>query len=94
MANEQALQDLYKEFVKTGYRGSKEDFKGLMSSNDDAFQDGYKSFTSTGYNGNENDFAELLGVTVPVKKKRKFTREWRWNFGRWSITIRRSSSNF
>ena len=69
MANEQALQDLYKEFVKTGYRGSKEDFKGLMSSNDDAFQDGYKSFTSTGYNGNENDFAELLGVTVPVKKK-------------------------
>ena len=48
MANEQALQDLYREFVKTGYRGSKEEFKGLMSSNDDAFQDEYKSFTSTG----------------------------------------------
>ena len=69
MANEQALQDLYREFVKTGYRGSKEEFKGLMSSNDDAFQDGYKSFTSTGYNGSEDDFAELLGVTVPQKKK-------------------------
>ena len=70
MANEQALQDLYREFVKTGYRGSKEEFKGLMSSNGDAFQDGYKSFTSTGYNGSEDDFAQLLGVTVPQKKKK------------------------
>jgi len=67
--NEEAFQDLYEEFVNTGYRGTKADFKVLMQENREAFLDGYKSFTSTGYNGSEQDFATLIGVNVPVKKK-------------------------
>ena len=67
--NEQAFDDLYKEFVRTGYRKSKEDFKILMSTNLDAFTDGFNQFVNTGYNGDEAAFAELIGVEVPVKKK-------------------------
>ena len=67
--NEQAFQDLYEEFVNTGYRGSRADFKELLSSNPDAFNDGFQSFVETGYNGTQDDFATLIGVTNPVKKK-------------------------
>ena len=68
--NEQAFDDLYQEFVETGYRGSKDAFKELMSTNPDAFLDGYQSFTETGYNGSQSDFAELLGVVDPTVKKK------------------------
>ena len=73
--NEEAFQDLYEEFVNTGYRGTKADFKVLMQENREAFLDGYNSFTSTGYNGSEQDFATLIGVNVPVKKK-TFKKIW------------------
>ena len=70
--NQQAFNDLYNEFVRTGYKGSPNDFKTLMNTNPNAFNDGYKLFTNTGYNGSESDFANLIGVNVPeveVKKK-------------------------
>ena len=67
--NEQAFNDLYKEFVNTGYRGSKDDFKVLLQTNPDAFSDGYSAFTSTGYKGSDEDFAKLMGVVNPLKKK-------------------------
>ena len=67
--NEQAFNDLYEQFVKTGYRGAKSDFKTLMSTNSDAFNEGFGEFTRTGYNGDADAFATLLGVTNPLKKK-------------------------
>ena len=70
--NQQAFNDLYNEFVRTGYKGSPNDFKTLMNTNPNAFNDGYKLFTNTGYNGSKSDFANLIGVNVPeveVKKK-------------------------
>jgi hypothetical protein len=67
--NEQAFEDLYKEFVNTGYRGSKADFKVLLQTNPDAFSEGYGAFTSTGYKGSDEDFAKLMGVVNPLKKK-------------------------
>jgi hypothetical protein len=67
--NEQAFDDLYKEFVNTGYRGSKADFKVLLQTNPNAFSDGYGAFTSTGYKGSDEDFAKLMGVVNPLKKK-------------------------
>ena len=63
--NEQAFNDLYEQFVKTGYRGAKSDFKTLMSTNSDAFNEGFGEFTRTGYNGDADAFATLLGVTNP-----------------------------
>lgn len=72
--NEEAFNDLYKEFVSTGYNGSPDDFKILLETNPEAFQDGFSSFTSTGYKGTKQDFAELIGISfstedLPVKKK-------------------------
>ena len=67
--NEQAFNDLYQVFVKTGYRGAKTDFKNLMSTNSDAFNEGFGEFTRTGYNGDADAFADLIGVTNPLKKK-------------------------
>jgi hypothetical protein len=72
--NEEAFNDLYKEFVNTGYNGSPDDFKILLETNPEAFQDGFSSFASTGYKGTEQDFAELIGISfstedLPVKKK-------------------------
>jgi len=72
--NEEAFNDLYKEFVNTGYNGSPDDFKILLETNPEAFQDGFSSFASTGYNGTKQDFAELIGISfstedLPVKKK-------------------------
>ena len=84
--NEEAFQDLYEEFVNTGYRGTKADFKVLMQENREAFLDGYNSFTSTGYNGSEQDFATLIGVNVPVKKKR-LSRKYGWQWGRFFIGV-------
>ena len=78
--NEQAFNDLYQEFVKTGYIGAKTDFKNLMSTNSDAFNQGFGEFTRTGYNGDADDFAVLIGVTNPLKKKR---RRYGITFGRW-----------
>ena len=89
--NEQAFDDLYKEFVRTGYRKSKEDFKILMSTNLDAFTDGFNQFVNTGYNGDESAFAELIGVEVPVKKKKKLKtllRICHWQVVLWSQSSR------
>ena len=77
--NEEAFNDLYQEFLDTGYRGTKEDFKSLMSTNPDAFNDGYTSFTETGYKGSREDFSTLLGLSLPstkdVEVKKKGTSE-------------------
>ena len=67
--NEQAFNDLYEQFVTTGYRGAKSDFKNLMSTNPDAFNEGFGEFTNTGYNGDADAFAALIGVVNPLKKK-------------------------
>jgi hypothetical protein len=74
--NEQAFDDLYKEFVNTGYRGSKADFKVLLQTNPNAFSDGYGAFTSTGYKGSDEDFAKLMGVVNPLKKKTNLKEVW------------------
>ena len=78
--NEQAFDDLYKEFVNTGYRGSKADFKVLLQTNPNAFSDGYGAFTSTGYKGSDEDFAKLMGVVNPLKK-RPTSRKYGFVFG-------------
>ena len=67
--NEKAFKQLYEEFVNTGYKGDRQEFIELLSTNTDAFMQGYNAFTSTGYNGDEDAFAELIGVTSPLKKK-------------------------
>jgi hypothetical protein len=67
--NEKAFKQLYEEFVNTGYKGDRQEFIELLSTNTDAFMQGFNAFTSTGYNGDEDAFAELIGVTSPLKKK-------------------------
>ena len=67
--NEKAFKQLYEEFVNTGYKGDRQEFMELLSTNTDAFMQGFNAFTSTGYNGDEDAFAELIGVTSPLKKK-------------------------
>ena len=68
--NEKAFEDLYQEFVRTGYEGSKDDFSQLISTNPKAFDDGYGLFKDTGYTGTEDQFAELIGVKKPSLKKK------------------------
>ncbi len=64
--NEKAFKQLYEEFVNTGYKGDRQEFIELLSTNTDAFMQGFNAFTSTGYNGDEDAFAELIGVTSPL----------------------------
>ena len=54
--NEEALKDAYGLFTGTGYKGSYEDFVGLMNSNSDALNDAYGLFKETGYNGHVSYF--------------------------------------
>ena len=67
--NEQAIQDGYKYFKETGYKGSLEDYIKLMSTNPNAVKDTYTYFQKTGYNGSEEDFSVLFGLDSSVKKK-------------------------
>ena len=68
--NEQALQNIYRDVVKNqDYRGSKEDFIALLSSDQAAFDDRFEWVNGEGYKGTKEQFAELVGVTMPVKKK-------------------------
>ena len=67
--NEQAIQDGYKYFKETGYKGSLEDYVQLMATNPNAVKDTYKYFKETGYNGSEQDFSVLFGIDKGVKKK-------------------------
>jgi len=60
--NEEALKDAYGLFTGTGYKGSYEDFVGLMNSNSDALNDAYGLFKDTGYNGSIDQFSDLMGV--------------------------------
>ena len=70
--NEQALQNIYRDVVKNqDYRGSKEDFIALLSSDQAAFDDRFEWVNGEGYKGTKEQFAELVGVTMPVKKKRR-----------------------
>lgn len=73
--NEKAFDDLYQEFVETGYKNSKEAFKELMSTNPEAFLDGYQSFTETGYNGSQSDFASLIGVIDPTLNNKYYQKK-------------------
>jgi hypothetical protein len=66
--NEEALNDSYQQFVNTGYNGSLEDYKKLLSTNQDALNDAYALFSSSGYTGDVNKFSDLIGVGS-VKKK-------------------------
>ena len=67
--NEEALQDSYKLFTETGYNGSLEDYKTLLSENEEARSDAHNLFTNTGYNGSLDDFSTLVGVNVEKKSE-------------------------
>lgn len=71
--NEQALQDSYKLFTETGYNGSLEDYKTLLSENEEARSDAHNLFTNTGYNGSLDDFNTLVGVNVEKKNSNDST---------------------
>lgn len=71
--NEQALQDSYKLFTETGYNGSLEDYKKLLSENEEARSDAHNLFTNTGYNGSLDDFNTLVGVNVEKKNSNDST---------------------
>jgi len=67
--NEEALQDSYKLFTETGYNGSLEDYKTLLSENEEARSDAHNLFTNTGYSGSLEDFNTLVGVDVEKKNE-------------------------
>ena len=67
--NEEAVKDGYNYFVKTGYKGTLEEYIQLMGTNSEAVQDTYTYFQETGYNGSEEDFNVLFGLNQEVKKK-------------------------
>ena len=67
--NEEALQDSYKLFTETGYNGSLEDYKTLLSENEEARSDAHNLFTETGYNGSLDDFNVLVGVDAEKKNE-------------------------
>ena len=68
--NENALKDSYNQFSSTGYNGTLDDYKELLSSNQDALNDAHSLFKASGYNKSVEDFSSLLGV-----KKKKSTLE-------------------
>jgi hypothetical protein len=59
---EEALQDSYAQFTSTGYKGSIDDYKNLLSTNSDALADAHKLFSDTGYNGDVEKFSNLVGL--------------------------------
>jgi len=67
--NEEAVKDGYDYFVKTGYKGTLEEYIQLMGTNSEAVKDTYTYFQETGYNGSEEDFNVLFGLNQEVKKK-------------------------
>ena len=66
--NEEALNDAYGLFTKSGYNGTQDEFYTLLSENAEAFADSYGLFKGSGYNGSEDEYKELLGL----KKKDSF----------------------
>ena len=60
--NEQALKDAYNYFVKTGYKGTLEDYRALVATNDNALNDSFTYFKDTGYKGTIEDFSTLIGI--------------------------------
>jgi len=60
--NEQALKDAYDHFVKTGYKGTLQDYRALIATNDNALNDSFTYFKDTGYEGSIEDFSTLIGV--------------------------------
>ena len=60
--NEQALNDAYQHFVSTGYDGTINDYRKLISTNQNALNDSFNHFRNTGYNGSIRDFSALVGV--------------------------------
>ena len=73
--NGDALKDAHKLFADTGYNGSTEDFKTLISNNKDALNDAFTLFTETGYNGSIDDFSTLIGISESAKGKTETTEE-------------------
>lgn len=59
---EEALNDSYGLFKKTGYEGDINKFKTLISTNKEALSDAHGLFVKTGYKGDINKFSELLGL--------------------------------
>ena len=54
--NENALKDSYNQFSSTGYNGTLDDYKELLSSNQDALNDAHSLFKASGYNKSVEDF--------------------------------------
>ena len=73
--NEEALTDAHGLFAETGYNGSVDDFKTLISTNKEALNDAFKLFSDTGYNGSTEDFSALVGISKPTSKKNKPKKE-------------------
>ena len=76
--NEEALQDSYKLFTETGYNGSLEDYKTLLSENEEARSDAHNLFTETGYKGSLEDFNVLVGLD-DEKKNEVASTELSWD---------------
>ena len=66
---EEALNDSYGLFKKTGYEGDINKFKTLISENKDALSDAHNLFLKTGYKGDVNKFSELLGLKKKEESK-------------------------
>ena len=83
--NEEAIQQGYSIFKSEGYNGSIDDYKQLISTNGNALKQTYDIFKQEGYNEDINSFKTLMGIGS-IKKK-KSSRKWGFNFGRWFIGI-------
>jgi len=70
---DEALIDSYKLFKDTGYKGTIESYKTLVSTNPDALNDAHKLFVDTGYNGDLNSFSSLIGIKKKSQENVKST---------------------
>jgi hypothetical protein len=85
--NENAFEDLYKLFVGSGYRKSKEDFTLLLNENEQAYNDAFSLFAGAGYKKDEIEFAKLIGIEKPVKKKKTKLKTFLW-ICLWQMVLR------
>ena len=61
--NEEAILDAHTQYsASTGYKGSLDEFKKLISEDEGKFKEVYGVFREGGYDDDEESFAELVGV--------------------------------
>lgn len=60
--NEQAIQDAYTLFQKSGYKKDINQFKQLIATNPNALNDAYTLFQKSGYKKDVNSFSDLMGL--------------------------------